>query len=134
MLLFTKLSRKKTEKFEPAYAFRTTENQLSKFNLPHQKQRQKGDKRPFLSHYHKRSNGTPAHAETTCTYTRIYRNKFSLINSAAASKFNFKIPFPRRHLISCHFLSLEFQKIVYRIKSATDPFVPEEREFPLVEN
>lgn len=43
-------------------------------------------------------------------HARIYRNKFSLINSAAASKFNFKIPFPRRHFISCHFLTLEFQK------------------------
>lgn len=118
---------KGTEKLEPAYAFRSTENQLSKFNLPHQKQRQKGDKRPFLSHYHKRSNGRAAHAETqpcthTHTRTHIYRNKFYLINSAAASKFNFKIPFPRRsHLVS-HFLSLEFEGTACKSATSTDPF------------
>lgn len=93
LLLLLNYRGKETEK--PAYAFRSTENQLSKFNLPHQKQRQKGDKRPFLSHYHKRSNGTPAHGKTTCIYTRAYtETNFPLLIRQllqnSISKFHFR--------------------------------------------
>lgn len=115
MLLLTKLSRKRDGKARACLRIPFDRKSALKIQFATSKTKsQKGDKRPFLSHYHKRSNGTPAYTETTCIYTRIYRNKFSLINSAAASKFNFKILFPRHHLVSCHFLSLEFQKIVSR--------------------